>query len=494
MASSASYPEESARPTVRISAELSPEAGRIAVQSEAGQLAESRYDEKLYRNWQVALGNQLGLTRPTRRESEYESRRTAMAEVLAEVVGATEISRLAAGVNADPAAPVFIRVELPQRELDIIPWELLGPTIGSMASREICVYRSVRGRTRRQVTKPKPPQRVLLADSSPISAQSTAFSPERESIQRELRPMQQAGLVDAEGYCPDVDARMLTEAMDRSARTVHFAAQGRPGHVDLRQGTQAVSFLSEAFAQFFTHEPVPALVCLSVCDSVPAPRPILGEPEPPGLARALAEAGIAAVVGMYSAITPEAARAFFTALYRELGRCADVASAYALAVAALRDASYPNRGLWSVPVLYSYDNVIPFPGVPGDTASSYRRIADQVARFRTELSGLRPEAGWNESTWRRETMTLRVEARARRRQLRQLIELVEHEVRVGSRWARDVNHSAQDGLEALDAVVARATSPRPGSGAADSFAESKSQLAASLDTLHKAISARIQFS
>jgi hypothetical protein len=494
MTSSASYLEASAHRTVRISAEISPEDGRISVQSEAGQLAEFPYDENLFRNWQLALGNQLGLTQPTKREFDYQSRSAAVTERLAELAGATEISRLAAAVNADLGAPVFLRIELPQRELDIIPWELLGPTIGKLAHREICVYRTVRGRTQRQVTEPDPPQRVLLADSSPISAQSTAFSPERESIQRELRPMQLAGLVDAEGYCPDVDARMLTEAMDQNARAVHFAAQGRPGRVDLRQGTQAVPFLSEAFAQFFTREPVPALICLSVCDSVPAPQPVLGDPEPPGLARALAEAGIAAVIGMYSAITPEAARAFFTALYRELGRCVDVASAYALAVAALRNASYPILGLWSVPVLYSYDNVIPFPGTNGDTASSYRRIADQVARFRTELSSLRPEPGWSESTWRRETMTLRVEARARRHELRQLIELVEHEVRTGSRWARDVSHSAQDGLEALEAVVARATRPRPGTRAVDSFAESKSQLAASLDTLHKAISARIQFS
>jgi hypothetical protein len=202
---------------------------------------------------------------------------------------------------------------------------------------------------------------------------------------------------------------------------------------------------------------------------------------------------VPAVIAMYSIITPEAAKEFFTALYRALARCGDMVAAYAAAVKALRTDVYQNRSLWSVPVLYANDNVIPFPGTLGGPRGSYQQIVDQVAGLRAELSAVQPEGGWSDSTWRRETLRLLVNANGRRCHLRQLIDLVQHE-RSGSMWAAEVSDTAQDGLLALDRVVAHASDPRRGADAADQFAASKAQLSAALDELHYAISVRLRFS
>jgi hypothetical protein len=170
-----------------------------------------------------------------------------------------------------------------------------------------------------------------------------------------------------------------------------------------------------------------------------------------------------------------------------------MATAYATAVAALRGDTYPNCGFWSVPVLYSRNNVIPFPATFGDPKGAYQRAVYEVAQLLAELSGLRPEASWNENRWRKETMRLRVSADDVRLELRQLIDFVRPETRSGSKWAEDVGRSAHDGLRAFDEIVAHATNPLPGGGSVHEFDTSKAELAAALGELHEAISARLQF-
>jgi CHAT domain len=499
MTRTTSDPPATADRTVRISAELRPAEGLVVVTAQDGPVAEFAYDqevEEAFRNWPAWLRNKLlRTTQRTQREADYQRGMEDMARRLAALAGASELARLVTAANTDPSAPAFLRVELPQPELDIIPWELLASSLESESGgRRVHVYRTVRGRKQRQVTAADPPQRVVLADSSPMSEQLINFAQERASIQQELTPMRLGGLIDSDRPCADADPSALTGALAGRVRAVHFAAHGSTGKVHLRQGTKAVLYDGEAFAQFFEDEPVPAAVFLSVCDSVLAPPRTLGVPEGPGVARALAEADIAEVIGMYSVITPEAAKEFFTSLYRALVSCTDMVTAYAAAVTALQADTFPNYGFWSVPVLYSYDNVIPFPGTHGDPNGSYQRIGDQVKRFHTELSRLQPEEGWSETKWRTETMRLRVGASDRQHQLHQLIELVQHELRAGSKWAADVSRAARTGVSALDRVIARATSPRPGVGAVAMFAESKTQLTSALEELDEALSARLQFS
>jgi hypothetical protein len=485
--------------TVRLSAELRLAESLVVLTAHDDPVLEIRYDEEqaeAFRNWPRWLRNKLlPKSQRARRESDYERGIQDMAGRLVSPAGASKLARLVAAVDTDPSATTFLRVEVRQPELDVIPWELLAQPVGSHAGgRSVSVYRAVRGRKQREVTPPDPPQRVVLADSSPTSEQSVNFARERESIQHELMPMRLAGLVDSDRPCPDADPGMFTAALAGPVRAVHLAAHGTTGAVHLRQGAKAILYPGETFAEFFEREPVPVAVILSVCDSVPAPPREFGDQEAPGIARAVAEAGIAEVIGMYSVITPEVAKEFFTSLYRALGRCTDMVTAYAAAVTALQANIFPNRGFWSVPVLYSHDNVIPFPGTYGDPNGSYRRISDQVRRLRTELSRLQPEEGWSETTWRMETMELRIGASDRLDQLDQLLGLVEHEARAGSKWAADVSRAARTSVSALNRVVARVTNPPPGGNAVTMFTESKTQLTSVLKELDEAISARLRFS
>jgi hypothetical protein len=499
MTAATSEPPSVAERTVRLSAELRPAEGLVVLTAHDEPVAEFRYDEEraeAFRTWPRWLRNKLlPQSQRAQRESDYQRGIEEMAGRLVSPAGASRLARLVAAADTDPSATAFLRVEVRQPELDAIPWELLAQPVASRAGgRRVCVYRAVRGRNQREVTAPDPPQRVLLADSSPTSEQSVNFARERESIQHELMPMRLAGLVDSDRPCPDVDPGMLTAALAAPVRAVHLAAHGTAGKVRLRQGAKAIFYPSETFAEFFEREPIPVAVILSVCDSVPAPPREFGDPEEPGIARAVAEAGIAEVIGMYSVITPEVAKEFFTVLYRALGRCADMVTAYAAAVTALQAAPFPNCGFWSVPVLYSHDNVIPFPGTYGDPNGAYQRIADQVRRLRAELSRLQPEEGWSETTWRMETMELRIGVSDRLDQLDQLLGLVEREARAGSKWAADVSRAARTGASALNRVVARATDPPAGGSAVAMFSESKTQLTSVLKELDEAISARLRFS
>lgn len=484
-------PGDAASRTVYLHAQM--QAGNtVALWAGAAEVAEFPHDEATrehWQNWQVSLGNQAYGSDLEGKQADFRKRIDTLTRKLADLVDVAELGRRIDTTCVGLSATAFLRVELPDRELDIIPWELLALPVASHArGREVCVYRSVRARTRkRSMTPPDPPQRVLLADSAPLSMQSVNFAQEEGAIQAGLKAMEDAGLVHLEP-CEDADFLKLAGALNQPTRAVHIAAHGSAARIILREGTEAHELTSKAFAQMLGRQPQPVAAILSVCDSAQ------GTPRAPGAARAVAETGVAEVLGMYSAITPQAALEFFQNLYEALGRCWSMVSAYAEAVASLRDDTYPNCGFWSVPVLYSRENVIPFPATHGDPQGSYQRIASEVAQLHAVISELRPEESWNENTWRRRTMILRVKADGLREELTELIELVRPEARSGSKWAEDVGRAATVGLRAFDGVVAHATHPGPSHSSVGEFAADKTELAAALEELHEAISARLQFS
>jgi len=478
---------------VLLQGELSSDDERVTVRSGDELVAEFPLDAEPYENWKHWLGNQVSGRRQAGRESEFRLKVDEITRRLAGDVDVAGLTRLAAAAGAadrtaeDTATDTaFIRVELGRRELDIIPWELLASPIASeLGDRDVCVYRAVRPKKGR-TTSPDPPQRALLVDTSPLSMESVSPGMEQDAIRSRLRDLEQAGLVSLE-RCADANPSTLGTALQRPARAVHVIMHGEDGQVVLSQGDQHVRIMSRAFAQDFRREPRPAAVTLSVCSSVP------GTDEEPGVARALAEVGVRQVIGMYSYITAQASLAFFTALYEALGHCADMAGAYAAAVAALREGTYPNLGFWSVPVLYTHDNVIPFPGSSGDPRGAYRRILGELANLQQELAGLRPEAAWNGNTWRARTMRFRVTAEDNLDTMAELIELVRPEERSGSKWAADVIRAAYRGSTALSDVAATAESASEGRGSVQDFTTGKNALTAALTDLHKYLSARQRF-
>lgn len=475
--------------TVLLQGGLSADGERVTVRAGDELVAEFPFDAEPYENWKLWLGNQVSGRRQAEREPEFQVKVDEVTRRLADQVDVAGLTRLAAAAVAEDTAAedtVFIRVELARRELDIVPWELLAPAVASeLGNRPVCVYRAARPRAGR-VTPPLPPQRALLVDTSPLSMQSVSPAMEQEAIQSRLRGLEQAGLVSLD-RCDDADTFKLGAALQRPARAVHVIMHGEDGQVVLRQGDQHVRNMSRAFAQVFRSEPRPAAITLSVCSSVP------GTDEEPGVARALAEVGVRQVIGMYSYITPQAALAFFTALYEALGHCADTAGAYAAAVAALRADTYPNHGFWSVPVLYSHDNVIPFPGSFGDPQGAYRRILGKIASLEQELAGLRPEVAWSANTWHAKTMWFCVTADDDRADMAELIELVRPEEKSGSKWAADVIRAARRGIDALSNVVAVAESAAGGGGSVQDFAAGKDALTTALAELHMYLFARQRF-
>lgn len=486
-------------------AELSGGGNLVALGTAAGQICEFPFDEGPYREWQLYLRHHLIGSNRAGKRSKFRDRARGLAEELAHPVDLAELCRQLEAADPspgtdpspatapgkatalEPASTALVRIELVDWELDVIPWELLAlPVADQLGGRDTCVYRAVPAKEEK-VTPPDPPQRVLLVDSSPLSKQSVNFTDEDEAIRERLRAMEDAGLVDLEP-CDKADSHKLGAAMERPVRAVHVAAQGEAGQVFLRQGTEHVGFASRPFAQILGQEPQPVVVILSVCHSAQ------GTPDSAAVARAVAETGVPEVLGMYSVITPQAALEFFKSLYEALGRCSDMVTAYAKAVIGLREATFPNCGFWSVPVLYSRDNVIPFPATYGDPKKAYQRIAHEVAQLRAELAHLRPEESWNENTWRRETIDLRIGADDTRLELQQLITLTQPEARSGSKWADDVGHAACNGLRAFDGILAHASHPLPGGGSVRRFDVCKADLEAALRKLQEALSARLAFS
>jgi len=478
---------------VRLRAELRVSDNRagaklVAVKRANGRVFEFPYDENTYGEWRLWLSNQTHGSSRSEKYPEFRHKIEEVAERLAAPFDVAELCRQVQAINPDPSVTAFIRIELADWALDVIPWELLAvPVMRELGGRNVCVYRAVRAK-KRQTTSPLPPQQVLLVDSAPLSMQSPHFEPEENAIRRRLGAMKIAGLVQLDS-CPSADFGKLSARMKRPLRLVHIAAQGEAGIVYLSQGKGGVQFSSRTFAEIFDREPQPVAAIFSVCDSAQATS------TEPGVARAVADVGVMEVIGMFSLITPTAALEFFDSLYEALGRCSNMTIAYAQAVATLRDNdNYPDCGFWSVPVLYSPFNVIPFPVALDEPRDAYHKIAVEIAQLRADISALCPDESWNENTWQRNTMMLRARAGARRRGLEQLSRLVEPEVRSGSRWAEDVSHAAYIGLRSFNGVISHANRAKSGASSTLNFVELKTQLESALDELYAALSARLKFS
>lgn len=472
--------------TMCLRAELRAPGKTITVSSErGGALSSSSFEQSDFSNWHLRLQHQAYGSDKPGKQPEFRSIIEEWANRVAAVIDVDELIEQIS-TNDPTSQVIFLRIEVADRELDNFPWELLAlPLEKKFGNRRVCVYRAVSSMVL-QTTPPDPPQPVLLADSAPLSMQSVNFSLESESIRQRLNGLDSAGLVKML-TCENAHYSRLHQAMEAPMRAIHVAAHGIAGEVYLREGTQHQPVGSKAFAEFFKQCTRPAAVMLSICHSAQ------GAPQGPAVARAIAEAGVPGVVGMYSSITAEAALLFFDNLYQALGKCADLPAAYAEAVATMRGSTYPNSGFWSVPVLYSQENVIPFPRTPGNLGSSYRRLADELSKFKAEVQALQPAEGWSIDAWRLETMDLRQDPGRLARSLEELIRLVRHECRAGSKWAEDVSSSAQAGITAYRQMAEYADRAVRGTASITGFRRCRDELLAALGRLYRALSARLRF-
>jgi hypothetical protein len=361
--------------TVHLRVRLRAGDGVIIAQTATGEMFGSSYEQLEFDNWPLWLQNQAHGVHRTGMESTFRTKIDRLSKQIAKTVDVDMVCRQIDAMNL-PLATAFVRVEVVDRELDNIPWELLALPVEKRLplGGHVCVYRAVSG-TVPQATSPDPPHRVLLVSSAAISSPLPIYSLEMDSIRVRLNAMMINGLVRLE-WSQALDYSMIGAFMERPSRAVHIAAHGGPGEIYFREGHEQLAVGSELFAQFFTQQSRAVAVMLSICDSV------RGTSNVPAVARAVAKAGVASVLGMYSPIIPQAGLVFFSSLYHALGRCSDMVSAYAYAVSRLRATTYPNCGFWSVPVLYAQSNVVPFPrplSDPGDRSPRQNRYLDRCS-------------------------------------------------------------------------------------------------------------------
>ncbi len=118
-------------------------------------------------------------------------------------------------------------------------------------------------------------------------------------------------------------------------------------------------------------------------------------------AHMLVEQGVPSAIGMNCNITPNASREFCQELYRGICGGEPIADSYANAIISLRRMSTFEECLWSVPMLYGSDNVIPLP------TDGYRRFLNGVEQavtsieeLRRNLSRLSMQVGSRPDNWR----------------------------------------------------------------------------------------------
>jgi CHAT domain len=477
-----------AHSTLRLRAELrAKDNNTVMLESETGTVFAVAYEQLTFEDWAEYLRNQAYRSERFGKQSQFRDRTHAIAQQLVTEASVDHLCERIADAPGNPAT-VLLQIEIVDRELDNIPWEVLAhPIAQRLSHRRVCVYRTV-GREVTETAPPSPPVRVLPVDSAPLSLPTVNFSQEAEAISCGLQAMENAGLIYVDPRYKNVNYRQMHDAVSQPARTIHIAAHGKPGELYLKEGRSHLRIESKPFAEMLLQKAPPAVIVLSICDSS------RGTLETPAVARAVADAGVGSVLGMWSAITELAALAFFTRLYQALGSCCSIVTAYARAVAALRATAYPDSGFWSVPVLYSQDNVIPFPRTMSDPGHRYERLAHNLSELKSEVLAVQPRDGWIAEKWRHQTMDLRLDERRLCRGLEELIEIVHPEYRNGSKWAEGVRRTAQDCLWNFKQVVKEADKAVAGNGSASEFCDSQDKLLGALRKLEQAISVRLQFS
>jgi CHAT domain len=291
--------------------------------------------------------------------------------------------------------------------LDCLPWELLGSQeAGSRYSSSLVVWRYVK--SRRQQSWPE--NRLLLASASPPEQRiSPNVDAEFRDIQIQLERSNRKDVRIEQllhSSAPEFIARLvgtrpnlLHIAMHGDRNSMYFEheaprtqAQSGSSLIDRITGQRELPY--EHLVPYIVDVNAVLTTVMSICYS--SNRDKDGVP----FARKLIEAGIPSAIGMACAITPIASEAFSRALYHGLYRGKPIADAYGSAIVALRGIASYHQCLWSVPMLYGSDNVIPLP------TSDYMRFLDKVRQsvkwieeLRRNLARLSVQAGALPGSW-----------------------------------------------------------------------------------------------
>jgi formylglycine-generating enzyme required for sulfatase activity len=244
-------------------------------------------------------------------------------------------------------------------ELASLPWEYLYDGRDFLALSEMTpVVRYLDLQDRPRPMKVTPPLRILVTISAPHDQPRLNMETERARVREALASLTASGLTDLD-FAPDATLSTLRRALHR-ARSLgcpyhvwHYVGHGT---YDEAQNASVLAFCDPANLSYpvggfqlgtlFSSYPQIRLVLLNACEGA---RP---DPQDPfaGVAAALVERGVPAVIGMQFEISDEAASALAEGFYQALADGLPVDAA----VTEARQAVFflPNWIEWATPVLF----------------------------------------------------------------------------------------------------------------------------------------------
>ncbi|WP_310496981.1 CHAT domain-containing protein [Sandarakinorhabdus sp.] len=236
-------------------------------------------------------------------------------------------------------------------EVAALPWELMRPSDGLplVVSTEVALVRSLDvagSNAKRPLVKPL---RILLIQSNPTGTGVLNLGAERAMLQKSWTDMKEFMVDEVE----PVAAKIRDKLSGSDYHVVHYMGHGdfeaeRGGMLLLEREDGGPHKVSAAtFANWLRAEPL-RLVFLNACET--GTTPAVAGPHPfAGVATALIQGGVPAVIAMQFPISDAAAIEFSRTFYLQIARGAPVDAAVAEGRNALFD---DDSTEWATPVLY----------------------------------------------------------------------------------------------------------------------------------------------
>jgi CHAT domain len=342
--------------------------------------------------------------------SGHHEKRKLAAETLARIglpqAIADQLTRLQMQIGNDT---LLLEFSTTTPELDCLPWELLGSReLGRQGNSNLVVWRYVT----QESHEPWPKNNVMLASASPPEQR---ISPNVDGEFDDIRALLElSGRRDVQptvirhstnprftATLADSQPNLLHAAMHGSQTSMFFEREDPRDQVVLerasaneplsRQRVVPYEYLAGVIADIGSVR----TAILSVCFSA------YSDETETSFARRLISEGIPSVIGMACNITPVASREFCRELYRGICTGRPIADSYARAITSLRRMSSYDECLWSVPMLYGSDNVIPLPtGDYKQFLSGVAQAVNSIDELRRNLNRLSLQVSSRPGNWR----------------------------------------------------------------------------------------------
>lgn len=253
-----------------------------------------------------------------------------------------------------------LRLIIEAPELAILPWELLydGERHEFLGlSEQISIIRHLAiGRPQKSLGV-EHPLRVLVVMSSPKDLHPIAIERERELIAQTLAPLEAKNVVRTE-FLEHATIETLRQKLKETFHVLHFVGHGRfdnRGGCLLLEDTEGWSDELDSLVLGYLLPSSVRLVLLNSCEGA---RGASGNVDKPthagftGVAQALVEKGVPAVVAMQFKIVEQSARSLVREFYTELTKFQEVDQCISYARKALLSEWGSDYMDWATPVLF----------------------------------------------------------------------------------------------------------------------------------------------